>query len=148
MKRLAMTILSSLPLIAGACNMNSIKIDHSYVRATPPGQQTTAAYMVIDNQCDKAMEITGVNSPAAAKVELHDVTLEAGVAKMHEIESVNLPAKEVTKFAPGAKHLMLIDVKEPLKPGSSVAMTLNFKDGSSKTLAVPVKDIRNDTQHH
>ena len=144
MNKTLLTALFSLPLLATACNMNSIKLEHAYVRAMPAGQQTTAAYMLIDNKCDKELEITGVSSPAAGKVELHDVTMEDGVAKMHSIETLTLPAKEVTKLVPGSKHLMLIDVKQTLKPGSSIAMTLNFKDGSSKTIAVPVKDIRNE----
>jgi copper(I)-binding protein len=82
MKNLFSAALLTLPLIAGACSVGQLKIENAYVRATPPDQTNTAAYLEINNRCDKAVELTSVTSPAAGRVELHEVVMVDGIAKM------------------------------------------------------------------
>jgi hypothetical protein len=45
------------------------------------------------------------------------------------------------KFEPGGLHVMLIGLAEQLTPGSDVALTLVFDDGSRAELTAPVRRI-------
>ena len=43
------------------------------------------------------------------------------------------------QLAPGGVHLMLIDLKEPLKQGETFPLTLTFAKAGAMTIKVPVK---------
>jgi copper(I)-binding protein len=148
MKHLLSLALFSLPILASACSVGQLKMEHAYVRATPPDQTNTAAYLEIENRCDKAVELTSVTSPVAGRVELHEVIMVDGVAKMQKVDMLNLAPRAVTKLVPGGMHIMMMDLQRPVRKGSTIPLTFNFKDGSMKTLAVPVKDIRQDAEQH
>lgn len=149
MKRLFLASFLLAPVFGWACSIGQINFEHAYVRAVPQDQKNTAGYILMTNACAEPMELVKVTSSAAERVELHETVTKNGVASMKPLDSLILPPNEVTKLAPGTKHLMLIGLTSPLKVGSSIALTFQFKDGSSKTIAVPVKDMRgSDTHEH
>jgi hypothetical protein len=73
------------------------------------------------------LALTGVASPAAARAELHSTSVEEGVMRMRPVASIELPSKKAVKLAPGGLHIMLIDVKQPLKAGDKVPLTLTVQ---------------------
>lgn len=84
------------------------------------------------------LTITRVESDAAGTVELHEVTAE-GV--MQEIAGdVVVPARGSLELAPGANHIMLMDLTRDLRAGDEVTFTLHFDDGSHQQFTVLVKD--------
>jgi periplasmic copper chaperone A len=54
--------------------------------------------------------------------------MEGDVMKMRQISGVDLPAGALVELKPGGYHLMLMDLKRPVLPGSTVPLTLIFKD--------------------
>ena len=57
--------------------------------------------------------------------------------RMRKLDLVPLPVGKTEMT--GELHIMLIDLKAPLKEGDQVPLTLEFRSGVSKTVSVPVK---------
>ena len=124
---------------AGAAD--EIKVGDAYVRAIPPGQPNSAAFMVLDNGGAKGHALVGAASPVAEAVELHTHIMDEGMMKMRRVERVELPAGESVRLQPGGLHVMLIGLKQPLKPDDQVHLTLTFEDNSARHLQVPVREV-------
>jgi copper(I)-binding protein len=117
-----------------------VKVEGAWARASVQGQSGTGAFMKIT--AAQALTLTGVASPAAGVAEVHEMKMEGDVMKMRPIAGLELPAGRTVELKPGGWHVMLLDLKAPLKPGSSVPLTLLFKDArggqASMQLQVPV----------
>lgn len=104
-------------------------IEQAWVRAAPPGATTLAAYAVVRNRCAHALAITEVSSSDFAMSMIHETRVENGTSKMRHVASLRLPANGVVQFAPGGRHLMLMNPKRALKEGDSVKLSLQLADG-------------------
>ncbi|OIQ80248.1 hypothetical protein GALL_380020 [mine drainage metagenome] len=128
-----------LPLASVAAE--PVNISGAWARATAPGQQVGAAYMVLQSALDATL--TNITSDAAGSVEIHSMTMDHGVMEMRMQETLPLPAGKPVRLAPGGLHLMLFDLKKPLEAGDQLTLTLTFRDKRGKTstqaLRVPVK---------
>jgi copper(I)-binding protein len=76
----------------------------------------------------------------AASVELHKTVMENGVMKMQPQESVEVPAHNKVEFKPGSLHIMLVNLKQDLKPGDRLELTLQFDKAGAKTIQVSVQE--------
>jgi copper(I)-binding protein len=81
-------------------------------------------------------------------VELHDVIKEGDVMKMRQVNTIDIPANGKTILKPGSLHVMLLDVKAPMKEGDTINVELNFANGEVKVLTVPVKKVMSGIKHH
>lgn len=120
----ALTALGCALTATGAAAQPAAVRD-AWIRAPAPGQKVAAAYLELTSRGNTAL--VAVASPAAAAVELHNTTMERGVMKMRPVRRIELPAGKAVKFAPGGLHLMLVDLKRPLKPGDKVPLTLTVE---------------------
>ncbi len=116
---------------------SSIKITEAWARAGAPGQSVGAAYMTLTSA--KNITLLNVESIAAGSVEIHSMSMSNGVMKMRMLDKLNLIAGKPYKLAPGSFHLMLFDLKQPLKAGEKINFTLHFKDKANKTSDIKVK---------
>lgn len=120
---LAATVAGAGVSVAHAAQPVNVK--DAWVRVPAPGQKVASAYMELTSPTDIAL--ISVASPAAGRVELHAVTTEDGVMKMRPVGRVELPAGKAVKLAPGGLHVMLEDLKRPLKAGETVPLTLTIQ---------------------
>lgn len=118
-----------------------LRISDPWVRATVPGQRVAAAYLTL--QAAVPLRLVHVDAPAAASVQIHEMRMDGEIMKMRELKALELPAGQAVSLSPGGIHLMLLDVKQPLRPGQSVPMTFALENAAgqrvSQTLDVPVK---------
>jgi hypothetical protein len=121
---------------------NDITVTDATVRALPPGIKKTVAYMTIKNSGAADRKLIKANSPVAKSVELHNNTNDNGVMKMRQVQEIVVKANAQAKLTAGSYHLMLIDLKQTLKEGETVSITLTFDDGSAKTIEVPVTKLQ------
>jgi copper(I)-binding protein len=135
---LAAASLSAMALAAGAAD--SISVVDPYVRQAPPGAPATGAFMVIKNSGSKEIKVVKADNPASKITELHTHLNEGGMMRMRPVKDIPVPAGGEAVLKPGGLHVMLIDLKTPLKDGDTVPITLSFDDGSSKKIDVPVKN--------
>jgi copper(I)-binding protein len=111
-----------------------------WIRATPPGAVTAAAYLTITSE--GADRLVGATTPAAGGVEIHTHVVEAGAERMVRIAELTLAAGEAVRLTPGGLHLMLIDITGPMVPGTKVALSLRFAQAGTVEIDVPVVDTR------
>jgi copper(I)-binding protein len=139
MKRLTMLaagLLFSAGVLAGAAD--NVSVQDPYVRLAPPNAAATAAFMVIRNTGDKDVKVVKADNPVSKATELHTHLNEGGVMKMRPVPAIEIKAKGEAVLKPGGLHVMMIDLKAPLKEGDSVPITLTFDDGSSKQVDAKV----------
>jgi periplasmic copper chaperone A len=121
---------------------DKITVEDGYVRAVPPVSPTSAAFMKLTNTAQSAHQLKSAESDIAEFVELHTHTMgENGMHEMRKVEQIELPAGETTALKPGGLHVMFINLKNPLEAESQVDVKLNFEDGSSKELTLPVRKM-------
>jgi copper(I)-binding protein len=102
------------------------KVENAWVRTAVPGQQGTGAFMRLT--APQRMELIGVTTPVAGTAEVHEMKQEGDIMRMRQIGKVDLPAGQPVDFKPGGYHLMLMDLKQSLKPGTVVPLTLVLRD--------------------
>jgi len=131
----------SLTLGAASAAAAPPKVTDAWIRATPPGAVTAAAYLTITS-AGGADRLVGASTPAAGAVEIHTQIAEAGSQRMLHVAELTLPAGEAVRLTPGGQHLMLIDIKTPMVPGTKVALSLRFAEAGTVEIDVPVVDAR------
>ena len=141
MRKLLLAFLL-LPLSALACALHEVHVHDAYVRAMPENAYTSAAYMEIHNTDEHDYRLVAVVSKAARLVQMHTVEEMDGVARMQQVDYIDVVANDTVALQPGGYHIMLIDLAQPLEPGDEIAFTLVYNDGSRTDLSVPVRDAR------
>lgn len=120
---------------------SSISVADPYVRAPAPNAPATGAFMVIKNSSKADRKVVKAESPVSKVTELHTHVEEGGVMKMRPVPDIAVRAGGEAVLKPGSLHVMLIDLKQPLKEGDVVPITLNFDDGASLKIEAPVKKL-------
>ena len=127
-----------------------VTITDAWIRGTVPGQQATGAFMNLRAATDTAL--VGVAAPAGTTAEIHKMAMENGVMRMSAIEALPLPAGKAVQLQPGGYHLMLTNLKQPLKEGDTVAVKLTFRDASGKEtvteVTIPVRALTAPAMKH
>ena len=124
-------------LVGVSAQAQSVQIKDAWVRSTVPGQKGSGAFMKITAK--EGTRLTGVSSPVAGVAEVHEMKMEGDVMKMRAVPVLDIPAGGTVELKPGGYHLMLMDLKQALPVGSTVPVTLMFKDGKGAESRVDVK---------
>ena len=130
---------------------SSMVVGDPWVRATAGTEDTsmTAAFMTIDNTGDEDVTLVGASSDVAGMVEIHEMLMVDGAMAMQAMDSgLVIEAGRGKVLEPGGYHVMLMDVQTELAPGDEVALTLEFSDGSTEDLTVPVKEFTEEEGHY
>jgi copper(I)-binding protein len=126
-----------------------VEVKEAWIRGTVPGQVGTGAFMEITSK--RPARLVAVASPVSAVAEIHDMKMENGVMKMFAVSGIDLPASRTVKLAPGGYHVMLLNLKQPLKAGDRVPLKLTFEmaDKTRETLdlAVEVRTVTGVPKH-
>ncbi len=138
---LALASLVSLPALAQVSSI--VNVSDPWIRATVPQAKVAGAFMRLKSA--RPAKLVEVKSPVAGRVELHQMAMEGQTMRMRAVESVDLPAGQTVNLAAGGYHVMLFDLKQQLKEGEQVPLTLVVQDAAGKrenvALSVPVKPL-------
>ncbi len=104
-----------------------IHVENAWSRATPPGATIGVGYMKIRNDAAVQDRLIGASSPAAQKVETHITIKDGDISRMRPVKGYDIPANGVFELKPGGPHLMLVDLRAPLKAGDNVPLVLKFE---------------------
>ena len=116
--------------------VGNLKIEHPMARATVPAQKMSGGFMKIENK-GGADKLVAASSSVSKTMELHTMSMEGNVMKMREIKAIEIPANGKVELKSGGLHLMFIDLKEQLKPGSTIKVKLKFEKAGE--VEVPFK---------
>ena len=139
-KRAAASLVASVPAVGFslvAAPSDPVKVTGGWVRSTVAGQKGSGAFMKIT--ATEGVRLTGVASPVAGVAEVHEMKMDGDVMKMRAVPVLELPAGSTVELKPGGYHLMLMDLKQSLTVGSTVPVTLMFRDAKGAERRVEVK---------
>ena len=134
---LLLSVVIAAAVAATAAQAQGITVSGAWVRGTVQGQTATGAYMQL-RSADGAT-LLGADSPAAGIVEIHEMRMEGNTMRMRRVEQLELPAGRAVELKPGGYHVMLMDLKAPLKKGDTVPIKLKVRSKSGQTQDVEVK---------
>jgi periplasmic copper chaperone A len=137
-----LVVLLGAPAQAEDIKAGDLVISQAWSRATPSGAKVAGGYLTIENKGSSPDRLVGGSGNVAGKLEVHEMTTENGVMKMRPLEKglVIEPGKTV-KLTPGGYHLMMFDLKNPLKQGDKVPVTLEFEKAGKVTLSLDVQAV-------
>lgn len=120
---------------------STVTVDDQWVKAAPSGM--TGLFGTLKNAGEHEVTVVSASSPVAGKVELHEVLVQpgGGSAMQPKDGGFPIPAGGTHVLAPGADHIMLMDLKQPLQVGKDVEVTLSFQDGSTLPFTAQVRDF-------
>ncbi len=119
-----------------------ITVTHPWSRETAEGQEVGGAFLTISNDGDAPDRLLGGSTPVAAEVQVHTVDMDDGVMRMRQLESgLDIPAGETVTLKPGSFHIMLMGLKQPLKQGEMVPLTLEFEQAGPLEVELMVQPI-------
>jgi periplasmic copper chaperone A len=134
----------------------SIEVDQPWSSATPRGASVGAGYMTIKNTGTEPDRLTGVSTPVAGKVEIHEMTMNNGVMTMRPVPSgLEIKPGQTVELKPSSFHLMLMGLKGPIQQGKPFQATLMFAKAGPVAVEFAVEPLgatsaapAHDAQHH
>jgi copper(I)-binding protein len=117
-------------------------ISQAWSRATPNGAKIGTGYFTIENKGTTADKLVGVSGEVSDKIEVHEMSMNNGVMKMRPVDGgLTIDPGKTVKLAPNGYHLMIMDLKSPLKQGGKVPVTLEFEKAGKAAVTLDVQGI-------
>ena len=113
-------------------------VERPWARATIFMSRPAAAYLTIVNRGEAPDRLMEVTSPIAGHVMLHATTMKDGIMQMSHVPGLSIGPGESVSLKPGERHLMLMDLRQPLRKGQRFAMTLRFEKAGDVAITVPI----------
>jgi copper(I)-binding protein len=130
-------------LPAAARAHDGVHVEEPWARATLGGAKTAAGYLKIVNHSDKGERLVSATSPAAGRVEIHEMAMVGTVMQMRPLPNgIEIKGKDTVELKPGGFHLMFLDLKGPFAAGKKVPVTLKFENGGEMKVDLDVRDAR------
>lgn len=134
-------LLSGAAAEAQEFKSGGITVVTPWARATPGGAKIGGAYLEIKAAVGTEDRLVAAKSPAAGAVEIHNSVSESGVMKMRHVDGIKLSGGQSLALKPGGYHLMLMDLKQPLKQGGKLPLTLVFEKAGEVTVEATIAPI-------
>ncbi len=133
-----LTALAASGLLCAAAHAQ-VTVKDPWIRGTVAQQSATGMFASITSA--QGGKLVAGSSPVAGVVEIHEMKMEGTTMKMRAIPGLDLPAGKAVELKPGGYHVMLMDLKQPLKTGDTVAVSLVVEAAGGKRETVEVKAV-------
>jgi copper(I)-binding protein len=134
-RRLALAALFAvlaIPALALDYKLGAIEIGQPWTRATPPTAESGGGYLVLKNTGTTPDRLIGVKSPAADKVEIHEMKMDGNIMRMREVaKGIEIPPGATVELKPGGFHVMFMGLRAPFAKDAKVPLTLVFEKAGS-----------------
>ena len=134
--------LLAAPARAQEVRAGDLTITQAWSRATPGGAKVAGGYLTIENKGSAPDRLIHCSGDVAGKIEVHEMSMKNGVMTMRPLDSgLTIEPGKTVKLAPGGFHLMLFDLKSPLKQGDKVPITLEFEKAGKVMISLDVGSL-------
>jgi periplasmic copper chaperone A len=153
-RRIALLLIGAFVCTASAqahdFSVGDLVIDHPYAPPTPAGARTGAVYFrSIRNEGREADRLLGGRTPVANSIEIHRSKMDGNVMQMRAVPALDLPAGATLRLRHGGDtHVMLLDLKTPLKEGERFPITLRFEHAGEREVMVWVQQPKAAATEH
>jgi|ERR1700733_1902145 copper(I)-binding protein len=128
------------PAFALDYKLGAIEIGQPWTRATPATAESGGGYLVLKNTGATPERLIAVKSPAAAKVEIHEMKMDGNIMRMREVEKgIEIPPGATVELKPGGFHVMFMGLKTPFAKDTKVPLTLVFEKAGSVDVELAVE---------
>jgi hypothetical protein len=136
------TCIAGASARADEVKVGDLVISQAWTRATPNGAKIGTGYFTIENKGTTADKLVGVSGEVSDKIEVHEMSMNNGVMKMRPVDGgLTIEPGKTVKLAPSGYHLMIMDLKSPLKQGGKVPVTLEFEKAGKVAVTLDVQGI-------
>lgn len=115
-----------------------LRAESAWARQPPPGSQVVAGYLILRNDTETSIRVTGVESPDFEHAMMHETRVADGRARMRHLAAVEIPAGTSVSFEPGGAHIMLSRPQLPLGADTRLAVQLHCDSGQPLTVWLPL----------
>ena len=130
------------PARAEEVKAGDLVITQAWTRATPKGAKIGGGYLTIENKGTAPDRLIGGSADIAGSVQVHEMSMDDGVMKMRPLDKgLAIEPGKVVKLAPGGYHLMMMDLKSPLKQGDRLSITLQFEKAGTVQVSFEVAAV-------
>lgn len=155
MKKTALrSIISPIAAVAMLCGFiaaparaedvkaGDLVISQAWSRATPGGAKVAGGFLTIANKGAAPDRLIGGSADVAGKLEVHEMAMNDGVMTMRPLDKgLTIEPGKTVKLAPGGYHLMLFDLRSPLRQGDKLPVTLEFEKAGKVKLSLDVQGV-------
>ena len=132
----------AVPARAQEVKAGDLVITQAWSRATPNGAKVAGGYVTIENKGAVADRLIGGSGDVSDKIQVHEMAMNNGVMTMRPLDKgLTIEPGKTVKLAPGGYHLMMFDLKTPLKQGDKVPVTLEFEKAGKVKLSLDVQGV-------
>ena len=128
-------------LLAGCVEQKTgepIAVRDAWIREPPP-RSPAAGYLVIENRGENSVELIAAETQAAGRTEIHIMEHKDNRMTMRKAAALAVPVGGQVEMKSGGTHLMLMQLRQPLKVGDEVELVLHFSDQSQLRIKAPVR---------
>jgi len=131
-------VVALLLVCAGASQAQvQVQVKDAWARSSVQGQTATGAFMSLTSA--EGARLVGASSPVAGVVEIHEMSMEGNVMRMRPVPGIDLPPGRSVVLKPGGYHVMLLDLKRPLKVGERVPVELRLETRDKRLVSQPIE---------
>lgn len=136
------TLLPAAALLLAACSGPAepagepvIEVTDAYVVQPVEGRDVTSGGLMV-YVTGTPVDLVGVTTEAADRVELHTMSMEDGVMQMRQVERFKASEGEPIVLQRGGNHLMLFGFDPAIQEGDTVDLNLEFLDSEGRPQTV------------
>lgn len=130
-------IVSAVLVVASSAAAAQVQVKDAWARPALQGQTATGAFMSLTS--NDGARLVGASSPVAGVVEIHEMVMEGSMMKMRAIPGLDLPPGRSVELKPGGYHVMLMDLKRPLKAGERIPVELRLETKDKRLVTQPIE---------
>jgi periplasmic copper chaperone A len=148
---LALALALTAPAFAADYTAGTVKISNPWTRVPPPSAKVAGGFMTLTNTGTAPDRLVKGSSPAAGRIEIHEMTLDGGMMKMRELDKgLEINPGQTIELKPGSFHIMFMDLKEAPKEGGTVKGTLEFEKAGKVEIEYKVEPLgaKGTGSHH
>lgn len=134
--------------VAAIAGPGEVEITDAWIRALPPAQSTTAAYLTLHNRGTQAVVVRAGSAEGAGRLEIHTTREVDGLMRMQQLSTLQVPAGGSVVLEPGGTHLMLLDLERMPAPGETRQLCLQPAGGEQVCVSAPVRKDADGGDHH
>lgn len=135
--------LGTALLLAAASAAGQTRVDDAWIRGTVAQQSATGMFARITSV--GGGRLVAVSSPIAGHAEIHEMSMTGDLMRMRPVAGVDLPPGQPVELKAGGHHIMLMDLKQALKAGDKLPVTLVVESAGGRReqveLQVPVRAL-------
>ncbi|WP_343043224.1 copper chaperone PCu(A)C [Paracoccus litorisediminis] len=118
-------------------------LSEAHIRAMPPQAPVAGGYLTIRNDGPEADRLIAARSSQAGEVQIHEMTMNGDVMKMHELpDGLPIPVGAPVDLKPGGYHRMFMHVTAPFAEGQIIEASQVFEKAGEVALPFEVRAMR------